>query len=126
MSESKNSNRGLSDESNKSGAKRLFVNNLAISEIQVKGENQNDEFIEIYNPTDNAISLADYSIQYLSGTATSTDKISKKNFSNDSEIAAKSFYLVINSNATSSLKDKADMTYSAFSLSGISSGGAIF
>ncbi|MEK7658072.1 MAG: lamin tail domain-containing protein [Patescibacteria group bacterium] len=104
----------------------FFVNNLAISEIQVKGENQNDEFIEIYNPTDNAISLADYSIQYLSGTATSTDKISKKNFSNDSEIAAKSFYLVINSNATSSLKDKADMTYSAFSLSGISSGGAIF
>ncbi len=105
-------------------------NYILISEIKIKGDNANDEFIEFYNPTDNTISLGDYSIQYLSGTATSTDKISssgtKKNFPNSAQIPAKGFYLTVNSNATSSLKDKADMTYSSFSLSGNSSGATIF
>ncbi|MBI5079461.1 lamin tail domain-containing protein, partial [Candidatus Wolfebacteria bacterium] len=105
---------------------QLGANHIVIGEIQIAGDKADDEFIEIYNPTDNAVSLTDYSIQYLSGTATSTNKINKKNFSNNGEIAAKSFYLLVNSSATSSLKNKADMTYSAFSLSGNSNGATIF
>ena len=102
------------------------VNHIVISEIQIRGDTANDEFIELYNPTNRNIPLDNFSIQYLSGTATSTDKIIKKNFSNGHQIAAKSFFLLINSNATSSLKDKSDMTYSGFSLSGNSSGATIF
>jgi len=104
--------------------------NLVISEIQVKGDGADDEFIELYNPTDNVISLSDYSIQYLTGTATSTVKIEsngdKRNFSNGAQIAAKSFYLLANTGATSTIKDRADMTYSVFSLSGSSNGATIF
>ncbi|MBI5306265.1 lamin tail domain-containing protein [Candidatus Wolfebacteria bacterium] len=109
-----------------STSNELTTNHLVISEIQVKGEEQDDEFIEIYNPTNSAISLTDYSIQYLSGTATSTENILKNNFSNSAQIAAKSFYLLANNNATTSLKNKADETYSAFSLSGNSNGAIIF
>jgi len=102
------------------------ANHIVISEIQVKGNSADDEFIEIYNPTDSIISLADFSIQYLSGIATSTAKIIKKNFNTLDQISAKSFFLLVNSNATSSLKDKADMTYSSFSLSGNSTGATLF
>lgn len=105
-------------------------NHIVISEIQVKGDVADDEFIEFYNPTNSVISLNGYSIQYLSGTATSTNTIStsgtKKNFSSGAQIPAKGFYLIVNSSAISSLKNKADMTYSSFNLSGSSNGATIF
>jgi hypothetical protein len=100
--------------------------NIVISEIQVRGDAADDEFIELYNPTNNAVPLSGYSIQYLSGTATSTEKIKKKNFKRGAQIPAKGFYLIVNSNAISSLKNKADISYSSFSLSGDSSGATIF
>ena len=102
------------------------LSHLVISEIQVRGDGADDEFIEIYNPNDSAISLDNYSIQYLSGLATSTDNVAKKNFSSSAQITAKSFYLLANTSATSTIKDRADMTYSAFSLSGSSNGATIF
>ncbi|MEK7149419.1 MAG: lamin tail domain-containing protein [Patescibacteria group bacterium] len=102
------------------------VNYILISEIQVKGESADDEFIELYNPTENIVFLNDYSIQYLSGVATSTENIKKKNFESSAQIPVKGFYLIVNSNATSSLKNKADMIHSSFDLSGSSSGATIF
>ena len=101
------------------------ANHIVISEIQIKGDNPDDEFIELYNPTNNIISLNGYSIQYLSGTATSTANIQKKNFSSNAQIAPKSFFLLVNNNATSSLLSKKDMDYS-FGLSGNQSGATIF
>lgn len=105
----------------------IAANHIVISEIQVSGNKADDEFIEIYNLTSETVSLTDYSIQYLSGKATSTEKIgnTKKNFKNNAQIATHSFYLLVNNDATSTLLEKADMTYS-FSLSGNSSGATIF
>ena len=105
----------------------ITANHIVISEIQIEGSNPDDEFIELYNPTDQIILLADYSIQYLSGKATSTEKIgnTKKNFKNDAQIAANSFYLLLNNSATSTLLEKSDMTYS-FSLSGNQNGALVF
>lgn len=101
------------------------LNHLVISEIQISGDKADDEFIEIYNPTSEIISLADYSIQYLSGLATSTVKIgnTKKNFKNDAQIAPYGFYLLAQNNGI--FASQADMTYS-FSLSGNSAGATIF
>ena len=103
------------------------INHLVISEIMADAgaSRSDDEFIELYNPTNGAISLNGYSIQYLSGTATSTANIQKKNFSSNAQIAPKSFFLLVNNNATSSLLSKKDMDYS-FGLSGNQSGATIF
>ncbi len=101
------------------------VNHIVISEIQVEGDGADDEFIEFYNPTNQTISLADFSIQYLSGKATSTEKIgnTKKNFKNDAQIAPYSFYLLAQKDGIFS--QNADMIYS-FSLSGNQNGASVF
>ncbi|MCX7616137.1 MAG: lamin tail domain-containing protein [Patescibacteria group bacterium] len=99
------------------------ANHLVISEIQVRGENPEDEFIEIYNPTSETISLAGYSIQYLSGQAMTFENISKKNFEDNYQISPLGFFLLANSQ--SKFASQADLTFS-FSLSGTSKGGGIF
>ncbi len=102
---------------------------VVISEIQAGGQKADDEFIELYNPTDSIVSLDGHSLQYLSGVATSTDwtkeRSAKKNFEN-AQILPHRFYLLVNSDATSSLKNRADAIYSSFSLSGDSKGASIF
>ncbi|MFH1048473.1 MAG: lamin tail domain-containing protein, partial [Patescibacteria group bacterium] len=40
---------------------------LVISEIQIAGVTADDEFIELYNPTDMAVDLLGWSIQYRGG-----------------------------------------------------------
>lgn len=71
------------------------TDHLVISEIFINMEGaDNQEFIELYNPTEQPISLADWSLQYLSGSASSTEKIKKKNFINAAVVQPKSFYLV--------------------------------
>ncbi|MEK7089825.1 MAG: PKD domain-containing protein, partial [Patescibacteria group bacterium] len=106
------------------------TNHIVISEVGVGGIRASDEFIELYNPTATATSLSGYSIQYVSGRATSTEKIrtngAKKNFEDGAMIQPRGFYLLVNSGALSSLLDRADMIYSSFSLSGDSPGGVIF
>lgn len=67
------------------------------------------EFIKLYNPGDQDFLLASSSIQYLSGTASSTDKINKKNFPSASKIVAKGFYLI---GAGDYAGPAADMTWS--------------
>ncbi len=56
-----------------SASKVSNVNHVLISEMQVSGSaGAGDEFIELYNPTDGEENISNWSIQYLSGEATST------------------------------------------------------
>lgn len=96
---------------------------IVISEVQISGDNPDDEFIELYNPTDSAISLDGYSIQYISGKATNTTTIYKDNLKSGLSINPLSFLLLANKNGKFS--DMADDTYN-ISLSSNSSGGLIF
>lgn len=52
------------------------------------------EFVELFNPTSNAISLASSSLQYVSGSASTTASIVKKNFPVGASIAGGGFYLI--------------------------------
>ena len=54
------------------------VNHLVISQIQVAGDGSpasDDEFVELYNPTASAVSIAGWSLQYKSATGTTYAKL---------------------------------------------------
>ena len=53
------------------------VAHLVISEVQVGGGTTDDEFIEIYNPTQSIVDISDWSIQYKGATGSA---FSRKNF----------------------------------------------
>ncbi len=71
------------------------ANHLVISEIQAGVDgNSNNEFVELYNPTDNAVNLSDWSLKRkTSQQATSTRNL-VSDFGATSTIAAKSFFLI--------------------------------
>ena len=89
----------------------LEVNHLVISEIMAGNGvgRSNEEFIELYNPTDETISLDGWSLKRkTSQNSTSTINL-VSNFSATSTIAAKSFFLIAHSEylnySTSTLPD---------------------
>ncbi len=89
---------------------------LVISEIQTDGQNPDDEFIELYNPTQNPISLKGYSLQYLSGQATSTHNIHfLAKINEDIVVPPLKFFLLANKDGIYSQKNP-DLIYS-YSLS---------
>lgn len=107
------------------------VNHVLISEVQVAGANAGDEFIELYNPTDSEIDISGWSIQYLSGSATSTTQTVKKNFESGNAISARSYFLIargLNASGTDGYigTRSPDMEHRTFSLSGAADGATIF
>ena len=52
------------------------------------------EFIELWNPGSSVVDLSDWSLQYLSGSASSFASIAKKNFPVGASIGSHGFYLV--------------------------------
>jgi len=83
---------------------------LLITKIQIANEkNANDEYIELFNPNDEAIDLSDYSIQKKSGDEMNAKKII-------GNIPANSHYLIVNSQADEILYYLADLKYDNFSL----------
>ncbi len=52
------------------------------------------EFIELYNPTESAIDISNWSLQYLSGGSAGFASVAKKNFVASASIPAKGFYLI--------------------------------
>ena len=71
------------------------ANRLVISEIMAgTADNADNEFVELYNPTDSAINLSNWSLKRkTSQTATSTENL-VLSFSATSTIAGKSFFLI--------------------------------
>lgn len=63
---------------------------LVINEIQIK----NNEFIELYNPTDTVISLASYSFCYYSSNNNWDDPDHHKQFPATASISAGGYYLI--------------------------------
>ena len=68
---------------------------LLISKILVDNEGSDtNEFVEIFNPTDAPVSLIGWSLQYLSGGASSFLNMTKKNFIAGKSVAAKGKFLI--------------------------------
>ena len=97
-----------------------IADHVVISEVAITGSGgANDEWIELYNPTDNDIDLSGWSIQYRGSGA---ESFSKKNFAAANIILASGFFLIANNNYTGGIV--VDLSHNSFSLS--STGGNIF
>ena len=71
------------------------VNHLVLSEVFINMSGADTaEFVEIYNPTDSAVDLSSWSLQYLSGGASDLTSLVKKNFEAGDAIVSHGFFLV--------------------------------
>lgn len=79
-------------------AKSANCTHVVISEVQISGGKSTDDFIELYNPTDKAVSLDGYRLVKRTKTGTSDTTI--KSFSSSDSISAFGFFLWANSDYT--------------------------
>ena len=95
--------------------------NVVISEIKTVGSGgANDEWIELYNPTSQAIDISGWSIQYRGGAS---GAFNKKNFTTTSSVPVYGFFLIANSSGYQG-GVPADMSQATFSMS--ADGGNVF
>ncbi|MBI4281217.1 lamin tail domain-containing protein [Candidatus Uhrbacteria bacterium] len=93
---------------------------VVVNEIQTTGaQDSDDEFIELWNGSDTAIALDDWSLQYKTATGTT---INKRNFDKDAAIPAQGYYLIATKVYTGSVP--ADLIQSSVSLA--KSGGNLY
>lgn len=89
-----------------------IADHLVINELSSAAVSSYDDWVELYNPTDSAISLPGWSLQKTTsgGTVTRTDL--------NGAIAAHSYFLIVRNDANTSvdLKDAADFLVSNLSL----------
>lgn len=98
------------------------ASHLVISEVQTAGVTADDEFIELYNPTDHEISLDGWSIQYQSAQGSA---YAKKNFESEAVVAPHGFFLIARGDGyVQNTTSPADMLHKSFSLSG--DGGTVY
>jgi len=94
------------------------VEHLVINEIQidsVAGEGgAEDDWVELYNPTDEDVSLNGWSIQRHSING---ESLEKKNFESNHAVLSKGYFLIVRNEANNNLKLIADMACSALQLS---------
>lgn len=95
------------------------LSHLVITEVQVAGSGASDEYMAIFNPTDTAVSLSGWSVQYRGPSAS---VFNKKNFESTHTIASGAVFIIANPQYTGALP--VNMTHSSFTLGG--SGGSIF
>jgi uncharacterized membrane protein YgcG len=96
------------------------ADHIVISEFSTGGiGGANDEWIELYNPTDQVVDLSSWSIQYRGGGAAS---FNRRNFASANVIPAHGFFLIANNSYTGGVP--ADLSHNTFAMSG--SGGNIF
>ena len=75
-----------------SASTTLGTNHLVISEIQVSGATANDEFVEIYNPTDEVVSLSNYKLKRKTSGGAEYNLVA--NFG-EASIASRGYFLVV-------------------------------
>lgn len=68
---------------------------LIISEIQISGASANDEFVELYNPSDVAISLTDWSLKRKSSSGTEYSLMAKSRLEGKT-ISPHGYFLLVN------------------------------
>lgn len=95
-----------------------LANHVVISEIQTAGVSAEDEFIELYNPTDSAVDISSWSIQFRGGSA---GTYNRRNFIGGNSIPARGFFLIIHTGSTNPIIP--DLSQGSFSLS---ANGTIF
>jgi len=92
--------------------KASWADYVVISEVQIAGQTANDEFIELYNPTDNPINLKDLPLKLHIRNSGGTDKNRALTFLSGREIIpARGFYLLAPRGTV--FESQADATYSA-------------
>lgn len=73
--------------------KQIFAeaeNNILISEIKVSGDMVNDEFVELYNPNNNAVNLDGWSLKRKTNSGNESNIIANIN----GEISARGYFLI--------------------------------
>jgi large repetitive protein len=97
-----------------------WPDHVVISEVAVAGPaGSNDEFVELYNPTDRDLDLSGWRVQYKSGTGASFSGIT---LAAGTRIKAFSYFLIAR---TEYVGPAADRVHSSFSLSGLDAGGHV-
>lgn len=81
---------------------------VILSEIQVGGEKAADEFVELYNTSDEPINLKDYTLRRKSAGDVTTKGSSLKTFGSSDTVPAHGYFLWASSNGI--FKDLADAT----------------
>lgn len=74
-------------------ARRSRANHIVISEVQVSGATKDDEFVELYNPTNSSVSLAGWRLTRKLLGGTEADLVSAEAFSGT--IPARGFFLIV-------------------------------
>gem|GEM_PF-990986 len=95
---------------------RAVSSNVVISEIQTNGDGTSaadDEFIELYNPTNSSVAIGSWSIQ-VRGGASST--FTKRNFPSGASIPAHGYYLIVTSSGYNG-STSGDLSQGTFTLS---------
>ncbi len=87
------------------------ADHVVISELETRGATAYDEFVELYNPTDNAIDLAGWRMQYKSATGTTySDKVT---MSSGAVIPAHGFFLIAASSGNYTGSTTPDVLFAA-------------
>jgi large repetitive protein len=120
---------GVTFRSNISVTRASIPNHVIISEVAVAGPaSANDEFVELYNPTDQDIDITNWKLQYKPGSGGSFNSsvtISPPTGQTTVKIRAHGYFLLAQTGYTRGAGEPAaDKTYS-FSLSGATGGGHI-
>lgn len=85
---------------------KLSYQKLLITEIQTKGANEKDEFVEIYNPNNTDIVLTDWYLQRKTKDANSFSTFASSNLFENRSISAKGYFLIARTGST--FANKAD------------------
>jgi cysteine-rich repeat protein len=120
---------GVTRRSNITVSRASIPNHVVISEVAVAGPGgANDEFVELYNPTDQDIDITNWKMQYKpgsGGTYNSSVTITPPTGSTTVKIRAHGYFLLTQSGYVRGAGEPAaDKTYT-FSLSGATGGGHV-